>query len=195
MTDTENRAAPAAFVLAPMPHLGVRMSTSRMNWFVSLALLPAAGWGVFLFGTAALVVLAFSIGAALLAELAVTLPFGRFTLRDGSAVLTGCIVGLFMPAGIPGYVPAAASAFAILVVKQTFGGLGRNWMNPAMGGTVFAFLSWPGPLSQWIAPRGGNASGIVIPPLEALRAALATPGARSDPACRSLPGRIHVQRS
>jgi electron transport complex protein RnfD len=82
-----------------------------------------------------------------------------------------------MPAGVPGYVPAAASVFAILVIKQTFGGLGRNWMNPAMGGVVFAFLSWPGPLSQWIAPRGG-ASGAITPPLEALRAALAVPGAR-----------------
>jgi electron transport complex protein RnfD len=156
------------------------MSTARMNWLVSLALLPATGWGVLLFGTSAIVVLAFSVAAAVLAELTVTLPFGRFTLCDGSAVLSGYIVGLIMPAGVPGYVPAAASAFAIIVVKQTFGGLGKNWMNPAMGGVVFAFLSWPGLLSQWIAPRGGGTSGMVTPPLEALRAALAVPGAK-DP--------------
>ncbi len=174
MPDTEN---PAVLVLGTAPHLAVRMSTSRMNWLVSLALLPAAGWGVFLFGASALVVLGFSIGAALFAELAATLPFGRFTLRDGSAVLTGCIVGLVMPAGVPGYVPVAASAFAILVVKQTFGGLGRNWMNPAMGGVVFALLSWPGPMSQWVAPRG-SASAAAVPPLEALHAALAASGPR-----------------
>jgi electron transport complex protein RnfD len=162
----------------PAPHLGVRMSTSRMTWLVSFSLLPAAGWGVFIFGTPALAVLATSIGAAVLAELAATLPFGRFTLRDGSALLTGSIVGLAMPAGAPLFVPAVASAFAILVVKQTFGGLGRNWMNPAMGGVVFALLSWPGPLSQWIAPRGAAAPGANVPPLEALHAALAAPGAK-----------------
>ena len=72
--------------------------------------------------------------------------------------------------------PAAASAFGILVVKQSFGGLGRNWMNPAMGGVVFALLSWPGLMARWIAPRGGPADAAVLPPLEALRAALASPG-------------------
>jgi electron transport complex protein RnfD len=154
------------------------MSTARMTWLVGLCLLPAAGWGVFLFGTPALIVLAVSIAAAILAELASTLPFGRFTLRDGSAFLTGFIVGLLMPAGAPACVPAAASAFAILVVKQSFGGLGRNWMNPAMGGVVFALLSWPGPMSQWIAPKGGAVQGAVMPPLEALRAAMAGPGAK-----------------
>lgn len=176
MPDRETRGGAAPLSLMPAPHLGVGMSTVRMTWLVSLSLLPAAAWGVFLFGSPALIVLAFSIGAAAAAELAATLPFGRFTLRDGSAVLTGCIVGLLMPPGVPAWVPAAASAFGILVVKQTFGGLGRNWMNPAMGGVVFALLSWPGLLSQWIAPRGGAGEAAALPPLEALRAALSSPG-------------------
>jgi electron transport complex protein RnfD len=154
------------------------MTTARMAWTVSLCLLPSALWGVFLFGLPAVGVLAASIGTAALAELAATLPFGRFTLADGSAFLTGCIVGLLMPAGAPVYVAAAASAFAILVIKQSFGGLGKNWMNPAMGGIVFASLSWPGLLSRWIAPRGGALQDAVLPPLDALRAALGGPGAR-----------------
>jgi electron transport complex protein RnfD len=164
----------------PAPHLGVRMSSARMTWLVSLSLLPAAAWGVFLFGTPALMVLGTAITAAVAAEAASTLPFGRFTLGDGSAFLTGCLVGLFLPAGAPVYVPAAASAFAILVIKQSFGGLGRNWMNPAMGGIVFALLSWTEPAARWIAPRGAAASGAAVPPLEALRAALAAPGARES---------------
>jgi electron transport complex protein RnfD len=175
MPDVEARGARKVFRLMPAPHIGVRMSTARMTWLVSLCLLPASAWGVFLFGTPALIVLGISIGTALLAEIASTLPFGRFTLRDGSAFLTGCLVGLFMPAGVPGYVPAAASACAILVIKQSFGGLGRNWMNPAMGGVVFALISWSGPVSAWIAPRAGT---VAVPPLEALRAALAAPGAK-----------------
>lgn len=149
-----------------------------MNWTVSACLLAAAAWGVFLFDLSALCVLAVSIGAAALSELAVTLPFRRFTLADGSAVLTGFLVGLLLPAGVPLFVPVAASAFAILVIKQSFGGLGRNWMNPAMGGIVFALLSWPGLLSQWMAPRGGAPQGTILPPLDALRAALGAPGAK-----------------
>ena len=177
MPEGDAGSRPAVLSQMPAPHLGVRTSTTRMTWLVCLSLLPAAAWGVFLFGIPALVVLGFSIATAVLAELASTLPFRRYTLGDGSAVLTGCIVGLLMPAGVPGYVPAAASAFAILVIKQSFGGLGRNWMNPAMGGVVFALLSWPGPLSQWVAPRGLGGAGAAIPPLDALRAALSAPGA------------------
>ena len=178
MREDAERAASPPLLLMPAPHLGVRMSTARMTWLVTLCLLAPAAWGVFLFGLPALGVLAASVGTAALAEIAVTLPFRHFTLADGSAVLTGCIVGLLMPAGVPLYVPAAASAFGILVIKQTFGGLGRNWMNPAMGGIVFALLSWPGPLSRWIAPRGGAIQDPVLPPLDGLRAALAAPGAK-----------------
>jgi Na+-translocating ferredoxin:NAD+ oxidoreductase subunit D len=83
-----------------------------------------------------------------------------------------------MPAGVPLYVPAAASAFGILVIKQSFGGLGRNWMNPAMGGIVFVLLSWPGLLSLWTGPLGGPLQDPVLPPLDALRAALTAPGAK-----------------
>ena len=79
-----------------------------------------------------------------------------------------------MPPGVPLYVPAVASAFAILVIKQSFGGLGRNWMNPALGGVVFALLSWSEPMTRWLAVRGAGPS---LPPLEALQAALAAPGA------------------
>ena len=97
MPDTEARVGDVPLSLIPAPHLGVSMSTVRMTWLVTLSLLPAAAWGVFLFGSPALILLAFSIGTAAAAELASTLPFGRFTLRDGSAVLTGLIVGLLMP--------------------------------------------------------------------------------------------------
>jgi electron transport complex protein RnfD len=169
-----NDASPTnALPLLPAPHIGVRLSTARMTWMVCLCLLLPAAWGIFLFGLPALGVLGVSLAAAALAELAATLPFRRFTLADGSAVLTGCIVALLMPAGVPLFVPAAASAFGILVIKQSFGGLGKNWMNPAMGGIVFASLSWPGLLTRWVGPRGGALQDAVLPPLEALRAALA----------------------
>jgi electron transport complex protein RnfD len=121
-------------------------------------------------------VLATSVGVAVAAELRSSRAFRRCTLGDGSAFLTGLLIGLLMPPGVPLYVPSAASVFAILVVKQSFGGLGRNWMNPALGGLVFALLSWGGAMTRWAAARGAPMSP-ALPPLEALRSALAATGA------------------
>jgi electron transport complex protein RnfD len=61
-----------------------------------------------------------------------------------------------MPPGVPGFVPMAASVFAIIVVKQTFGGLGRNWMNPALAGRAFAMFSWTKEMTTWSAPVGAG---------------------------------------
>ncbi len=178
MADVRPSRQPSGLILAPAPHLGVPVSTARMAWSVSVSLLPAAGWGVFMFGSPALFVLASSIGAALAVEALTALLFRRIALQDGSAFLTGLLVGLLMPPGVPLYVPASASAFGILVVKQTFGGLGKNWMNPALGGVVFALLSWGDSMTRWIAPRGGAPSS-VLPPQEALRTAVSAAAAHA----------------
>ncbi len=162
--------------LSPAPHLRTTASTAGMAWLVAASLLPAAAWGMALFGMAAVRVCAVAVPAAVAAELLTTVPFGRFTLGDGSAALTGLLIGMFMPAGVPPVVPAAASFFAIVVVKQTFGGLGRNWMNPAMGGVLFALLSWGSSMSRWV-PLGSAAA---VPPLDALHASLAA-GASGSP--------------
>jgi Na+-translocating ferredoxin:NAD+ oxidoreductase subunit D len=168
-----DQRAPSALVVSPPPHLGVGMSSAAMAWLAAAALLPAAAWGALLFGPPALLVLAVSVGTALAAEALSSLAMRRFTLPDGSALLTGLIVGLFLPPGAPLYVPAAAAGFAILVVKQSFGGLGRNWMNPAMGGILFATISWGAALSAG-APSAGVLGAVAgQPPLEALRAARA----------------------
>ena len=85
MADTP--AVPDGLTLAPAPHLGVPLSSARMAWGVSLALVPAAAWGIFLFGLSALEVLGASILAALVTEALSALLFRRFTLHDGSAFL------------------------------------------------------------------------------------------------------------
>jgi electron transport complex protein RnfD len=124
-----------------------------MMWAVVVCLLPAALWGTFLFGVHAAAVLFVSIATAVLAELVVAFSVGRNTLSDGSAVLTGLLLGMSMPPGVPLFIPVLASVFAIVVVKWTFGGLGKNWMNPALAGRVFVFFSWTGPMTNWQMPR------------------------------------------
>jgi electron transport complex protein RnfD len=122
-------------------------------WTVTACLLPAAVWGVYVFGLRALWVMLASTAAAVLSEYLVGLPLRKFTLGDGSAVLTGLLVGMNMPPAVPVYIPVIASVFAIVVVKWTFGGLGSNWMNPALAGRVFVFFSWTRHMTTWTMPR------------------------------------------
>jgi electron transport complex protein RnfD len=124
-----------------------------MMWAVFICLTPAAIFGVLLFGLSALAVLLTALAAALLTEVAVTSALGlHHTLGDGSAAVTGLLLGMSMPPGVALHVPVIASVFAIAVVKWTFGGLGKNWMNPALAGRVFVFFSFETEMTQWRLP-------------------------------------------
>ena len=140
-------------VVTPAPHLRNKLSAAGLMWQVSAALAPAAIWGVHLFGISSFYVLLISIVSAVLTEFVITRLQGRFTLFDGSAFLTGMLIGMNMPPAVPGYIPVMAAVFAIAVVKQTFGGLGRNWMNPALAGRVFVLFSWTSQMTTWSPAR------------------------------------------
>ncbi len=127
-------------------------STPRIMWSVTACLIPASAWGVYVFGWYALAVLLVSTAAAVITEAVIARVMNRRTLFDGSAVLTGLLIGMNMPPEIPFHVPIVASVFAIAVVKWTFGGLGNNWMNPALAGRVFVFFSWTGEMTTWKMP-------------------------------------------
>jgi electron transport complex protein RnfD len=123
---------------------------------VAACLAPAAAWAALAQGPDALAVLAVAAGTSLAVELAVGLAARRrCTLADGSALLTGLLVALSLPVTAPLFVPAAAAAFAAAVVKASFGGLGRNWMNPALGGRLFVTFSWPVLLAARPRPAAG----------------------------------------
>jgi electron transport complex protein RnfD len=140
-------------VVTSSPQFHDEASTSRIMWSVSAALLPAFAWGVYVFGLSALWVTLAATAAAVATEWIIARWMGRGnTLYDGSAVLTGFLVGLNMPPAIPAYIPVIGSVFAIAVVKWTFGGLGNNWMNPALAGRVFVFFSWTGHMTSWKMP-------------------------------------------
>lgn len=135
------------------PHIHAKASTAPIMWAVSAALAPAAIWGVYVFGLRALLVLLVSIASAVLVEFLLGRIDKANTIADGSAFLTGLLVGMNMPPAIPVFIPILASAFAIFVVKWSFGGLGANWMNPALGGRVFVFFSFTSAMSAFTMPR------------------------------------------
>lgn len=149
-------------VVSSSPQYHEASSTASIMWTVTAVLLPAAAWGVFSFGFRAALVLAVSIVAAAGTEALLMRGGGRGNLRDGSAILTGLLIGMNVPAGIPVFIPAIASIFAIGVVKWTFGGLGSNWMNPALAGRVFVFFSWTGEMTTWPVPRFYSLDGTTM---------------------------------
>lgn len=140
------------------PHFHSKNSTSSIMWNVSAALTPAALWGIYVFGLRALLVLIVSIVSSVLCEYLLGLidnkkKLSQSTLADGSAFLTGLLVGMNMSPSVPILIPVLASAFAIGVVKWIFGGLGSNWMNPALAGRVFVFFSFTSAMSNYTLPK------------------------------------------
>ncbi len=142
-----------ALPMGEAPFMFNKRTSVSLMWGTAVALLPALSWGLYCFGAAAAVPVAASIAGALAGESIASGLRRRFTLWDGSAFLTGLLVGMAMPAGISPFIPAIASFFAIVVVKGAFGGLGSNWMNPALAGIAFALLNWPSEMSAWTLPR------------------------------------------
>ena len=101
---------------------------------VTIALLPSAVFGVWNFGLSALIMLISTVAAAVLTEyIYEKLMHKKVTVGDFSAVVTGLLLGLNMPPSAPWWMGALGSVFGILIVKQLFGGLGQNFMNPALG--------------------------------------------------------------
>ncbi len=120
------------------PHVRARVKTSNLMFLVVLALLPAACAGIWVFGPYAAAVMAVSVASAVLTEgLYEKLVHRPVTVKDGSAVVTGLLLGMNLPVSVPLWMPVLGSVFAILVVKQLFGGLGQNFMNPAPGREMF----------------------------------------------------------
>ncbi|MDR1315843.1 MAG: RnfABCDGE type electron transport complex subunit D [Spirochaetales bacterium] len=136
---------------SPQIHDGA--STTNIMWSVFFCLVPSAAWGVAVFGAPALRVLCIALVSTAAAEALCARLFGHpLTLWDGSACVSGLLIGMTMPPGVPFYVPVFASFFAMCVVKWTFGGLGRNWMNPALAGRAFAYFSWTHAMTTWTLP-------------------------------------------
>lgn len=129
--------------LSSAPHVRSSLSTKTVMRDVLVALLPTALLGVWAHGWYAGFVMLVSIAAAVVTEYVFNLVTKRGnTLGDASAVVTGLLLALTLPAEVPVYIPVLGSVFAILVVKCLFGGLGHNIMNPALAGRAFLLISF-----------------------------------------------------
>ncbi|QBE98612.1 RnfABCDGE type electron transport complex subunit D [Blautia producta] len=161
--------------ISSSPHVRSKVSTGGIMGTVLLALLPAALFGIYNFGPNALLLILISMATCVATE-AVYEHFmhKKLTIKDYSAAVTGLLLALNLPPSAPWWIPVIGGVFAILVVKQLFGGLGQNFMNPALAARCFLLISFTGRMTNFAVPE--NAWGKVVDtvsgatPLAALKA-------------------------
>ncbi|MDP4133980.1 MAG: RnfABCDGE type electron transport complex subunit D [Bacillota bacterium] len=135
------------------PHIRSSHKTSSIMLEVFLALCPAAMAGIYFFGFRALIMIVVSIASSLLAEtLYNKIAKKKNTISDCSALLTGILIAMNVSVVMPFWAVALSAAFAIIVVKQLFGGLGGNFMNPALCARAFLMASFLGKMTSFAQP-------------------------------------------
>jgi electron transport complex protein RnfD len=141
-------------IVSVSPHIRSGETTDRIMWTVSAALLPATLMGAYYFGPRAVISVLLCIVSALLSEYLYQKGLKKkVTLNDGSAFLTGLLLGLNLPPSVPFYIPVTGSFVAIVITKQLFGGLGYNIFNPALIGRAFLVISFPRLMTIWNEPQ------------------------------------------
>ena len=135
------------------PHVRSKVSTQNIMFDVAIAMVPALIWGVMQFGIRSLIVVAATVLSCVLSEYVYEKLMKKpITISDGSALVTGMILGLNMPPAIPIWIPCLGGVFAIIIVKQLYGGLGQNWMNPALAARCFLLISFAGSMTKFTDP-------------------------------------------
>lgn len=134
------------------PHVRSKAGTGSIMGEVILALLPALGFGVYNFGWKALANAAVSMAGCCFFEWLYRAALKKNnTVSDLSAAVTGILIAFVCPVTIPYWILLIGDFFAIVIVKQLFGGIGKNFLNPALAGRAF-MLSWAGEMSNWVVP-------------------------------------------
>ncbi len=141
------------YVVSSSPHIGNDRTVMTIMLDVLIALLPAVVGSVVFFGFYALFLEVLSVAAAVGAEALYNVITKRDqTIGDCSAVVTGLLLALNLPVSVPFYVPIIGSAFAIIFVKMLFGGIGKNFANPAIAGRIFLLLAWASMMTAYVKP-------------------------------------------
>lgn len=147
------------------PHIRSKVTTNGIMMAVVLALLPAAGFGIYNFGVRALLHILITVASTVLTEFLYGLYRKKMTVTDLSAVVTGLLLALNLPVNAPLWIGAVGGVFAILIVKMLFGGLGQNFMNPALAARCFLLISFPALMTDFTCDAYSGAT-----PLAALKA-------------------------
>ncbi|GAA5188605.1 electron transport complex subunit RsxD [Ferrimonas gelatinilytica] len=145
-----------AFKIASSPHLSSRTPTAKVMLLVALCTIPGVLAQWFYFGWGTLVQITLAVLTCLLAEAFCIRLRGRdvaLTLKDNTALVTGLLLGICLPPLAPWYIPVLGSIFAIVLVKQLYGGIGQNLFNPAMAAYVTLLISFPAQMTQWLPPQ------------------------------------------
>ncbi len=159
-------------LVSPGPHVRSKTSTRRIMLDVIIALMPALVASVLIFGLRALAVVAFCVAVCVASEfLFQKLCKKELAVADLSAVVTGLLLGMNLPLTIPLWQAAIGSVVAIVVIKQLFGGIGKNFANPAIAARIVMFLSFSEAMAAYVTPDG--VSGAT--PLAAEAAGTGTP--------------------
>ena len=137
-------------VVSSPPHIYGRDTIVKRMRDVVIALVPASVFALYFYGIDAFFVITVSILSAMLAEFLYQKVAGKpVTVNDLSAVITGLLIALNLPPGVPLWLPIIGSFFAIIAVKQLFGGLGSNFMNPALAARAFLLAAFPAHMTSW----------------------------------------------
>ena len=145
----------ANFVVSGTPHVRSKESIQSIMRVVIIALVPATAAGIYYFGLRALILIVAAIISAVFFEwLYEKITKKPVTINDLSAVVTGLLLAMNLPASAPVWVAIVGSAFAIIFAKQLFGGLGQNFINPALAGRAFLLASYPTEMTTWVVPNG-----------------------------------------
>ena len=145
------------------PHIRNKLNTSMIMFMVIVALLPATCFGIYNFGVGAAITVAVCVASSVVAEFLyeklLKLPV---TIGDLSAVVTGLLLALNLPAGIPWWISVLGSVFAIIVVKMLFGGIGQNFMNPALGARCFLLICFTARMTNFTYDGVSTATPLAV---------------------------------
>lgn len=141
------------FIMSSSPHVHTNVTVKGIMLDVIIALLPSCIVGVCFFGLYSALVLTVAVVAAVVAEWAFNRVMKKkSTIGDLSAVVTGLLLGMNMPPSVPLWMVTIGSAFAIIIVKQMYGGIGKNFVNPALAARCFMLIAWTGAMTTFNEP-------------------------------------------
>ena len=135
------------FNVSTAPHIRSSITTKNIMYDVIISLLPATFFGIYQFGFNAFAIITAVLSEYLYQRL-MKLPI---TIKDGSAAITGLLLALCLSSSLPLWMVALGSIFAVIIVKQLFGGLGQNFMNPALAARCFLLISFAGKMNSFVS--------------------------------------------